>query len=183
MQTLLARKHQNMPKEVSVGANECRLAKHGERLVARDVLTDVVLAIQVPAGGFAAMLRFSVPEERNVSSQQIETLWNFADQAITLLFQNIWAMDLPKEDITVFAMGGADVSGRTFGRGKQLALAVRRSLWKHGIVLKGNDLGGVQKRLVWLDSSSGRLIVRSTSPKFDLAEELQSGGSQKHKAS
>lgn len=183
MQTLLARKNQSVPKEVSVGANECRLAKHGERLVARDVLADVVLAIQVPAGRFAAMLRFSVPEERNVPSQQIETLWNFADQAITLLFQNILAMNIPKDEITVFAIGGADVAGKTFGRGKQLALAVRRSLWKHSIVLKGDDLGGAQRRLIWLDSTSGRLIVRSTSPKFEVAEDLQSHGAQKHKAS
>jgi len=64
MQELLAQPNKNIPTEIRVGANECRLAKQGERLVARGVLADVVVTIQVPAGGFAAMLRFSVPEEK-----------------------------------------------------------------------------------------------------------------------
>ena len=184
MQTLAAQTKQRAPKEIAVGINECRLAKHGERLVARDVLADVVLAIQVPSAGFAAMLRFSPPEERGVPRKQIETLWSFADQAIELLFQSIRSMNIAKEAITVSAIGGAELAGRTFGRGKQLALAVRRSLWRHGVILGGNDLGGTQTRLVWLESASGRLIVRSTSAKLMTVDEMQyHQETQQHKAS
>jgi chemotaxis receptor (MCP) glutamine deamidase CheD len=128
------------------------------------VLADVVVTIQVPACGFAAMLRFSVPEERSVSRQRLEALWDFADQALELLFQSIRSMEIPTSDVTVSAIGGADVAGLTFGRGKQLALAIQRSLWQHGVILNGKDLGGSHNRLVWLESSSGRLIVRSKSP-------------------
>jgi len=150
-----------------VGANGCRLARQGERLVARSVLADVVVTIQVPAAGFAAMLRFSAPDETCVSRPRLEALWDFADQALALVFESVRSMQLPAEQMVVSAIGGADVTGKTFGRGKQLALAVRRSLWKEGVLLKGTDLGGEQSRTIWLESSSGRLIVRSMSPQFD----------------
>jgi len=180
MQKVLAQESKSAPKQVSVGSNECRLARQGERLVARDVLADVVVTIQVAVAGFAAMLRFSVPEESSVSRVRLEALWDFADQALELIFQSIRSMDLPSEAVTVSAIGGADLAGVTFGRGKQLALAVQRSLWKHGVILNGKDLGGPQSRSIWLESSSGRLIVRSKSPGLSPIAEMQA---QQHKAS
>jgi chemotaxis receptor (MCP) glutamine deamidase CheD len=173
MQKVLAKTVKSMPKVISVEANECRLARQGERLVAREVLADVVVAIQVPAANFAAMLRFSLPQESSVSRQRLQALWDFADQALGLLFESIRSMDIPSEAVTVSAIGGADLPGVTFGRGKQLALAIQRSFWKHGVVLNGNDLGGSQHRMVWLESSSGRLIVRSKSTALNPAAEMQ----------
>jgi chemotaxis protein CheD len=173
MQKSLAQPNRKAPSEIIVRTNECRLAKLGERLVARNILADVVLTIQVPAGGFAAMLRFSAPVERTVSRARLETLWNFADQAIELVFQSIRSMDVLTDDIVVSAIGGADVTGQTFGRGKQLAIAVQKSLWRHGVMLKGNDLGGEQSRLVWLESASGRLIVRSKVPERSNTREIR----------
>jgi len=173
MQKVLAQPKKNTPKEISVAANECRLARQGERLVARGVLSDVVVTIQVPAAGFAAMLRFSTPEERNVSRPRLEALWEFADEALDLLFQSIRSMNIPAEAVSVSAIGGADLEAITFGRGKQLALAVQRSFWRHGVLLNGKDLGGSHSRLIWLETSSGRLIVRSKSPLLSPVGEMQ----------
>jgi chemotaxis receptor (MCP) glutamine deamidase CheD len=173
MQKVLAKANNGAPKEIAVGANECRIARQGERLVARGVLADVVVTIQVPAAGFAAMLRFSAPEESSVSRTRLEALWDFADQALDLLFQSIRSMNIPNEAVTVSAIGGADMAGVTFGRGKQLALAVQRSFWRHGVVLNGNDLGGAHHRMIWLESASGRLIVRSKSPSLGPLAEMQ----------
>jgi chemotaxis receptor (MCP) glutamine deamidase CheD len=180
MQTVLAKAGKNAPKVISVGANECRLARQGERLVARAILADVVVTIQVPVAGFAAMLRFSVPEESSVSRQRMEVLWDFADQALELVFQSIRAMDIPTDSIVISAIGGADITGVTYGRGKQLALAIQRSFWKQGILPNGNDLGGSQDRMIWLESASGRLIVRSKCSGLNPAAEMKA---QQSKAS
>jgi len=179
MQKPLAQASQSEPKEIRVGANTCRLARQGERLVARDVLADVVVTVQVPAAGFAAMLRFSVPEEANVSRRRLKALWDFADQALELLFGSIRSMDIPASDVIVSAVGGADVVGHTFGYGNDLALAVQRSLWRQSVVLNADDLGGTNSRVIWLEASSGRLIVRSAAPQLgdpmslQLADQLQ----------
>jgi chemotaxis receptor (MCP) glutamine deamidase CheD len=163
MQTQLAHARKNTTAEIAVGTNECRLARQGERLVARGVLADVVVTLQAPTAGFAAMLRFSAPEEANVSRARLEAVWEFADQALSSLLESVRSTGVTASETVVSAMGGADVAGRTYGRGKQMALAVQRSLWRNGVVLHGNDLGGSQGRVVWLETSSGRLIVRSTS--------------------
>jgi chemotaxis receptor (MCP) glutamine deamidase CheD len=163
MQNLSARLTENVPQEIKVGMNECRLAGEGQRLVARSVFADVVLTIQVPSLAFAAMLRFSVPEEASDSNVRLRALTEFADQALTLLFESMHSMNIPAGAMTVSAIGGADVEGFSHGPGGQLALAVEKSLSRHGVILNGSDLGGMQIRSVWLESSSGRLIVRSTS--------------------
>jgi chemotaxis receptor (MCP) glutamine deamidase CheD len=163
MQNQAARLTENVPKEIRVGMNECRLAREGERLVARSVFADVVLTIQVPSLAFAAMLRFSVPDEASVSNSGMRALTDFADQALALLFESMRSMNIPAEAMTVSAIGGADVDGISDGRGGQLAAAVEKSLSEHCVILNGTDLGGTQSRSIWLESSSGRLIVRSTS--------------------
>ena len=132
-------------------------------MVARAVLADVIVAIQIPSAGFAAMLRFSPPPEACVSSLRLGALWEFADQALALIFESIRSMDIPAGAMLVSAIGGADVDDLTHGHGSELAAAVEKSLSQQGIVLNGSDLGGTQTRSVWLDSSSGRLIVRSAS--------------------
>jgi chemotaxis receptor (MCP) glutamine deamidase CheD len=119
------------------------------------------------------MLRFSAPEEPSVSRARLKVLWDFADQALELLLESIRSMEIPSTDVIVSAIGGAEVAGQTFGHGKELALAVQRSLWRQGVVLNGDDLGGSQSRGIWLEASSGRLIVRSVSPRFGNAVSLQ----------
>jgi chemotaxis receptor (MCP) glutamine deamidase CheD len=163
MQNQAARLTENAPKEIKVGMNECRLASEGERLVARSVFADVVLTIQVPSLAFAAMLRFNAPDEASVSSPCMRALTEFADQALALLFESMRSMNIPADAMTVSAIGGADVEGITQGPGCQLTLAVEKSLSQHSVSLNGTDLGGTQHRSIWLESSSGRLIVRSTS--------------------
>jgi chemotaxis receptor (MCP) glutamine deamidase CheD len=162
MQNPAARLTENVPKEIKVGMNECRLASDGQRLVARSVFADVVLTIQVPSLAFAAMLRFSVPEETSDPSLGLRSLTEFADQALALLFESMRSMNITADAMTVSAIGGADVEGISNGCGGQLVSALETSLSRHGVILKGSDLGGTQSRSIWLESSSGRLIVRST---------------------
>jgi chemotaxis receptor (MCP) glutamine deamidase CheD len=163
MQNLSAPLIENAPKEIRVGANECRLARQGERMVARGVLADVVVTIQVPPARFAAMLRFSVPDDPSASSLRLRVLLDFADQALALVFESVRSMDMPADAITVSVIGGADVEDLTYGLGGELAAAVEKSLLRQGVILNGSDLGGAQSRSIWLESSSGRLIVRSAS--------------------
>jgi chemotaxis receptor (MCP) glutamine deamidase CheD len=163
MQNLSARANENGSKEIRVGSNECRIAQQGERLVARAVLADVVVTVQVPSVGFAAMLRFSAPQQAADASPRLQALCDFADQALALVFDSIRSMDVPSQAILVSAIGGAESDGLADGHGTRLAAAVQESLERHGVILSGSDLGGTQARGVWLDSASGRLIVRSAS--------------------
>jgi chemotaxis receptor (MCP) glutamine deamidase CheD len=159
MQNLSAKLSESVPQEIKVGANECRLARKGERLVARGVLADVVVTIQVPTAAFAAMLRFSAPEEASVSSLRLEALADFADKALSMLFESIRSLDIPAGGMIVSAIGGAEAAGHSHG--EQLAAAVQKSLLRQSVILSGSDLGGTQSRSIWLESCSGRLIVRS----------------------
>jgi chemotaxis receptor (MCP) glutamine deamidase CheD len=161
MHKLLPKISEHAPREIKIAPNECRLARLGERLVAHGILADVVVTMQVPVAGFAAMLRFSPPEEANVSRPRLQALWAFVHDAIRLLIDGIRSMDIPPDEVLVSVIGGAD-NDATFGRGHQLALTVQQRLRRLGVTLHGEDLGGTVRRGIWLESSSGRLIVRSS---------------------
>jgi chemotaxis receptor (MCP) glutamine deamidase CheD len=148
--------------EVVVAPDQCRVAREGTRLVARRVLSDVVVAIHVPAAGLAAMLRFTCPDSRGSDAPSGgENPWSFGDPGIALFLESIGS--LACRDRAVYVIGGADFEygGRTLQLGLQNRLTAQRMLWREGVLPRGEDLGGSQARSIWLDASSGRLIVRT----------------------
>lgn len=155
---------------VAVERNACRLAVAGERLLARQVSSDVALAIRIPGAGFAALVRFSLPEIKpNVeSSESLANPWIHAESAIPLLIDTLRSLSLQFSKLSAYAVGGANESvnvaepyTRSLGHRNQLAL--RRILWREGILLRGQDLGGSCSKSLWLETATGRAIVRTDS--------------------
>ena len=146
--------------EIAVGTNECRLSVKGERLVARGVFSDVVIAMHVSSVKFAGLLRFTVSSEHGRNDWK--AVQGFLEAALGEVFDGLRSMGFEPRNLAVYIIGGADLlSTKESQSTKRLHLAARRALWQEGIVVKGDDLGGNHARSIWLDGDSGRLIVRS----------------------
>lgn len=141
--------------DIIVAADECRFTTDADcRLISRDLNSSVAVAVHAPKIGLAALLRFSQPD----SAQAAEgNPWVCADTAIPLFFDAIREMGAAHRDLSVYAAGGAFATAE----GKANVLALRRLLWREGILLKGSDTGGSVSRSLWLEAGSGRIIVRS----------------------
>jgi chemotaxis protein CheD len=60
------------------------------------------------------------------------------------------------------AFAGADANADQFQIGKRNFLALRKLLWKNGVLLHAQDVGGLQtSRTVFLDVATGAFTVRS----------------------
>jgi chemotaxis protein CheD len=172
--------------EITVGPDECRVAREGERLVARHILSDVVVAIHVPAAGFAAMLRLTAPDSSADPDRALQSPWSFADTGLPLFLATVGSLACRYS--TVYTVGAATLynGDRALPLGAQNRLAVQRILWREGVLARGEDLGGHRSRSLWLDAASGRLIVRTAAQPvhaFEVEVEADREEAQCHRAS
>jgi chemotaxis protein CheD len=86
----------------------------------------------------------------------------FADTGIPLLFHSAYDLGAEKRRLVVSAVGGAhgmDQQG-IFNIGKSNHLAMRKILWKAGVLVHAEEVGGVASRTVRLEVGSGRILLR-----------------------
>lgn len=145
------------PGEIQVTPGDCRITADPSRLTTRNLDSCVAIAVHVPKLSVAALLRFRYPTPDFEPSES--NPWLFAETAIPLLFDYIQAMGCSKQEAAVYGIGGASEDDTRLGR--QNVLAMRRLLWREGVLLRGEDTGGTSPRSLWLEAGSGRLIVRS----------------------
>jgi chemotaxis receptor (MCP) glutamine deamidase CheD len=114
--------------EIRVAPDTCRVAREGDRLVAHHILSDVVVAIHIPAAGFAAMLRFTAPDSSADPDRALQSPWSFADTGIPLFLATIGS--LACRHSTVYTVGAASLhyGDRALSLGAQNRLATPHSV-------------------------------------------------------
>jgi chemotaxis protein CheD len=96
----------------------------------------------------------------------------FADTGVPLLFRRAYEYGAEKRRLVVRVAGGAQVMDRegVFNIGKRNYLALRKILWKAGVLVQAEDVGGNASRTVRLEVGSGRFWMRGPgSPEQELA--------------
>jgi chemotaxis protein CheD len=83
----------------------------------------------------------------------------FADTGIPLLLEQVFGRGAVKRRLVVRAAGGAQMMDQqnVFEIGKRNYLALRKILWKSGILLHAEAVGGVRSRTVRLDTATGKM--------------------------
>ncbi len=90
----------------------------------------------------------------------------FVDTGVPLLFKSSYAAGAQKSRLIVKVAGGAWAGGAEsedrFQIGKRNLLALRQLLWKNGVMIEAQDVGGVNTaRTMSLDIGSGAVSIRS----------------------
>jgi chemotaxis protein CheD len=125
------------------------------------------LAIYDPVAAVAGMLHFMLPESSLNPDKAIVNPFVFADTGIPRLLRSAYDLGAEKRRLLVGVVGGAQVvdAAGSFHVGKRNQVALRRILWKAGILIHAEDVGGTTSRSVRLEVSTGRLWVRGTGTK------------------
>jgi chemotaxis receptor (MCP) glutamine deamidase CheD len=141
-----------MATEIVVGPDECRFAESGEILLARPLASDWAVAIRHPSAGAGVLVRFSGQSDAAIR------------RAVLLIRSLVPSVAGVRHGWVAYVVGGAtatgdDAAART---AQSCRLAMQASLWREGVLVKGEDAGGERARSVYFDPAAGRLIVRST---------------------
>jgi len=109
------------------------------------------------------MLHFQLPESKLNAERALVKPFMFADTGFNLLFDSLLAAGAKKKYLKVKIAGGASMKGgpEAFEIGKRNYLALRRLLWKKGLMIAAEDVGGNVPRTLYLDIESGSLLVKA----------------------
>lgn len=109
------------------------------------------------------MLHYQLPESKMNPDRARENPFMFADTGLNLLIRKMESLGAKKKLLQVKIAGGAsmDTGPKGFDIGKRNCLAIRKLLWKLGVFLNGEDVGGSSPRNLYLDISDGTVTMKS----------------------
>jgi chemotaxis protein CheD len=151
-----------MPNLV-VGIGDCQVTQAPDHVLVTYALGScIAVAIFDPVALVGGMLHYMLPESAISPAKARQNPYMFADTGIPLLFRRAYEYGAEKRRLVVRVAGGAQVMDHegVFNIGKRNYLALRKILWKAGVLIQGEDVGGHLSRTVRLEVASGRFWLR-----------------------
>jgi len=146
-----------------VGISDCRISSGPDQtLVTYALGSCVAVAIHDPVTRVGGLLHYMLPESSIDPAKARENPYMFADTGIPLLFRRSYEQGAEKRRLMVYVAGGAHVMDEAgvFNIGKRNYLALRKILWKAGVLIRSEAVGGATSRTVRLEVGTGRVWLR-----------------------
>lgn len=145
------------------GVGDCQVsADTGVVLVTYALGSCIGLLMHDPAARVGGLLHFMLPNSGIDVAKAEKQPYMFADTGIPRLIERISRLGGEKRRLVITAVGGAqviDLHG-TFNIGKQNHVALRKILWKAGVLIHAEDVGGSVSRTVRLEIATGKVLLR-----------------------
>jgi chemotaxis protein CheD len=151
---------------------DCRIGDAPGQVLATYALGSCIgLAVHDAKAGVGGLLHFMLPDSGIDQARGRENPWMFADTGIPMLLDRLCARGASKRRLTVRAAGGASMMDQenVFDIGRRNYLAMRKILWKAGVMVHGEAVGGIRSRTVRLEIGSGKFLIQEGGEVRDLA--------------
>src|SRR2546423_1804268 len=127
---------------VVIGVADCRVSNDAEDVLVTYALGScIAITIHDPVTHVGGLLHFMLPESRADAMNSGKNPYMFADSGIPLLFRAAYDKGAEKRRLRVRVAGGARVidAAGVFNIGQRNCLAVRKILWKAGVLVHGEE--------------------------------------------
>jgi chemotaxis protein CheD len=123
-----------------------------------------------PVTKTGGMLHYQLPNSQQDPKRAKEKPLMFADTGMKIVVDKLASMGANKKRMQVKIAGGAtmDTGPKGFDIGKRNHLAIRKVLWKNGMFIDKEDIGGSSPRNLYLDMADGTVIVRCDGSKREI---------------
>jgi chemotaxis protein CheD len=151
-----------------VGVADCKTSRDPQTvLITYGLGSCISLALHDPISKIGGLLHYMLPESRIDREKARRNPFMFADTGIPHLLREICRLGTRPERLSVRAAGGAQVfeAAGHFDIGKRNHVALRKVLWKVGLMIHAENVGGRVSRTVSLDVSSGQFLWRGSNGK------------------
>ena len=134
-----------------------------DELVTYSLGSCIGVAIYDPATKTAGMLHYQLPSAKMDSTKADSNPFMFADTGFTTLLKKMLTLGTSKKRLRVKIAGGAQMLNDTkiFNIGKRNYAAIRQILWKNGMFIDAEDVGGKKSRNLTLRVSDGAVTIKS----------------------
>jgi chemotaxis protein CheD len=149
---------------IVVGIADCQTSKdRNATLVTYALGSCVGIGVFDPASSVGGLLHVLLPESNLDAEKAARNPCMFADTGVVQLLNRCLELGAAKSRLRVWLAGGSAVMDNrgVFNIGKRNQLAVRKALWKAGLLTLSEDLGGQGSRTVRLELDTGTFWVRA----------------------
>jgi chemotaxis protein CheD len=146
-----------------VGISDCKVTRDAESVLVTYALGScIAVAMHDPVTKVSGLLHYMLPESAIDAKKAELNPFMFADTGIPRMMDVLKNAGGDGKRMVVRLTGGAQVldSRGVFQIGKRNYLAARRILWKAGILVAAEAVGGEVSRTTRMEVGSGRLWVR-----------------------
>jgi chemotaxis protein CheD len=153
-------------RRVVVGIADLKVTdQRDEYLVTYALGSCLGVTVYDPEAGVGGMLHAMLPTATVDPDQSRDTPGRYVDSGLTTLFHQMYRMGARKERIVLKVAGGASAlkSGQvdSFQVGKRNYVALKKLLWKNGVLIQGEDIGGNGSRTMTMEVDSGQVTIKS----------------------
>ena len=116
------------------------------------------------------MLHYQLPSSKMETERSREKPFMFADTGMKVLINKLISMGAKKKRMVVKIAGGAamETGPKGFDIGKRNHLAIRKIMWKHGMFIDSEDVGGFSPRNMYMDIGTGAVMIKSNNVEKEL---------------
>jgi len=153
-----------------VGIGDIRVASGEEEIRTYALGSCVALVVWDQALKAGGMVHIALPEGQ-INPEKAETMPGyFADTGLPVLFAELKKIGASRKTSWVKLIGGASIldDSNTFDIGRRNSLAVKKYLWKIGLALTAEDIGGNYSRTVGLVLPTGEVTISNGNQKWTL---------------
>lgn len=137
-----------------------------ERLVTFALGSCLGVCVHDPIAGVSGLLHVMLPSSDIDPQKAQRNPCMFVDTGVPELFKAAYRAGAQKERLVVKVIGGATTGDAeqpdAFQVGKRNVLTLRKLLWKNGVILRAEDVGGQRlSRTVFLQVGTGAVLVKT----------------------
>ena len=150
-------------KSLIVGISDCKVSRDAEAVLVTYALGScIAVALYDPITKLGGMLHYMLPESSLDANKAQQNPFMFADTGIARLLEALKAGGGDPRRMVVRLAGGAQVldNNGTFQIGKRNYLAAKKILWKAGVLIAAEAVGGDVSRTTRLELGSGKMWIR-----------------------
>ncbi len=109
------------------------------------------------------LLHYQLPDSKIDPERAQQKPFMFADTGMKLLLEELLSLGVNKKRMQIKIAGGAEMNTgpKGFNIGKRNYLAIRKILWKNGMFIDAEDIGGFSPRNIYMNIADGSVTVRS----------------------
>ena len=157
--------------KTDVGIGEFLVSNDGKDILKTYALGSCVAVLMYDkVHKVAGMIHIALPDSK-VNPKKAETRPAFfADTGLPLFIQEMKKKGAEKKSTWIKLAGGSNImdEGKTFDIGRRNAIAIKRYLWKNGLGVIKEDIGGNISRTVSIEVATGQVLVSNYGNKWNL---------------
>ncbi len=150
--------------ETVVGISEYVVSADPEAtLVTYSLGSCIGLALHDPVAGVGGLLHAMMPSSRSNPDKAADNPAMYTDTGAQEMLQALFDLGATRSNLVAKVVGAASQldEGQLFRIGERNYAVARKVLWKNGVLIAAEDVGGRSSRTVYLSVGNGRTLVKS----------------------